>query len=286
MSQTAVGTVETGSATVDTATAAAGGTVGRDRSQLCLLVAPVCVALVVGAVVVAATGSRTGVSGVEVVQAGLVVAWAVAGTSLGIHRRDDRLGPLVLGGAALGGIAVMASALTRHGALDAGAADLADGVVRLVVALLPAVALHFLLALPDGRLGERSRRVLVQLGYGAGFLTGAYLVAARPGLPRWPLVLEAALAVLATASPAHARYLRAGAVERRRMQWIGWAVAVAAEIVLVVVALHLLLDWPHHLGEISLASTALLPLALVAGCSPRLVARVDRLLTHPWPSPG
>lgn len=277
MTQTSVATVETGDVTVDTAPPAVALTV-TGRSPVCLLVAPVCVALAVGAVAVAVAGD--GLSGLEAVRAGLVGAWAVAGTALGVRRREDRLGPLVLGGAAVGGVGVMASALATYADLGPGAADVADGVARMVAALLPAVVLHFLLALPDGRLGERGRRVVVQAGYGAGVITGAFLVAARPGLPRWPVVLEGALVALVGASPSHARYLGAGAVERRRLQWIGWAVAVAAEFVLVLVALDLLADWPHRFGELALASTALVPLALIAGTSPRLVARVDRLLTH------
>jgi signal transduction histidine kinase len=278
VSQTTVATVATGPVTVDTPQDRGSGEPGR--SLACLLVAPVCVVLAVAAVAVAVTGAGAGLSGLEAVRAALVVAWAIAGTALGIRRRQDRLGPLVLGGAALGGVGVMAFALARHGVVEAGMADVADAAARIVAALLPAVALHFLLALPDGRLVERGRRVLVRIGYGTGLITGAYLVAARPGLPRWPVVLEAALVALAGASPSHARYRSAGGVERRRMQWIGWAVAVAAEIMLVLVALGLLADWPHHFHELALASTGLLPLALVAGTSPRLVARVDRLLTN------
>ena len=281
MSQTTVATVETGDVTVDTVPPAdADALAVTGRSPVCLLVAPLCVALALAALAVAAAGDGSGPSGLEMLSALLVVAWAVAGTALGIRRRQDRLGPLVLGGAALGGAGVMASALSVHADLPSGPAHLADATARIALGLLPAVALHFLLALPDGRLGVRSRRVLVQIGYGAGLATGVGLVAARPGLPRWPVALEMALVALVGASPSHVRYLGAGAVERRRMQWIGWALAVGAEFVLVVVALDLLADWPHHFGELALAATALVPLALVAGCSPRLVARVDRLLTH------
>ncbi|HVE45927.1 MAG TPA: histidine kinase [Acidimicrobiales bacterium] len=250
------------------------------RSPLCLLVAPLCVVMAAAAVAVAASGSAGGPSGLEMVRAALVVLWAGAGTALGVRRRQDRLGPLVLGAAAVGGIGVLASALARHADLDTGAADAADTVARLALALLPAIALHFLLALPDGRLGDRGRWVTVQVGYGVGLLSGLYLVAARPELPRWPVVLEAVAVALAGVPPSHSRYLAAGAVARRRLQWIGWAVVVATELVLVLVALDLLADWPGHFRELALASTGLVPLALVAGTSPRLVARVDRLLTH------
>jgi signal transduction histidine kinase len=64
------------------------------------------------------------------------------------------------------------------------------------------------------------------------------------------------------------------------MQWVGWAAVVAAEVAIVSVALSLLTDWPHHDAEVALAASGLVPLALAAGSVPRLLSRVDRLLTH------
>ena len=277
MSHTTVVTMETGDVTVDTAPPAL-GLVEPGRSGLCFLVAPLCIAMAVAALALAATDDGT--ASIDVVQAGLVVAWAVAGTALGIRRRQDRLGPLVLGGAAVGGVAVLAAALARHGGLAAANADAADAVARAAASLLPAVALHFLLALPHGRLTDRGRRTVVRLGYGAALVAGIALGLARSTSMRWPIVTMALLAALVGASPAYARYRSSEAVERRRMQWIGWAVAVATEFMLVVLALNVLADWPHHVGQLAAAGTGLIPLALVAGTSPRLVARVDRLLTH------
>ena len=78
----------------------------------------------------------------------------------------------------------------------------------------------------------------------------------------------------------HQRYVRAGAEERRRIQWIGWGLTVTAEAVLVIIALRLLSDWPDSPGAAALAITGLIPLSVIAGTFPKLVARVDRLLTH------
>src|SRR5262249_35610777 len=64
------------------------------------------------------------------------------------------------------------------------------------------------------------------------------------------------------------------------MQWVGWALAVTAEAVLVIVALRLMADWPAHPAVVALATTALIPLSLVAGTHMRMIARVDHLLTH------
>ena len=275
MSQTALPSADSGEVRVETRLSPEGS---RSRSGLCLLVAPGCVAFAVASIAVAAAGD--GVSPIEAVRAGLVVAWAAAGAALGISRRQDRLGPLVLGGTGVGAVGALAAALARSGDLEVGTVDIADATARVAAALLPAVALHFMLALPHGELGTRGRRVLVQVGYGLGLLTAAGLLAASPQPPPWLLVLEGLLCALAGIGPAHGRYRSVGAVERRRLQWIGWAVAVAVELVLVAVALHLLADWPHHLGVLALAATGLLPLALIAGTSSRLVARVDRLLHH------
>ena len=64
------------------------------------------------------------------------------------------------------------------------------------------------------------------------------------------------------------------------MQWIGWGLTVAAEGVLVMIALRLLTEWPHDPGTVALAMTGLVPIAIIAGTQPKMVARVDRLLTH------
>lgn len=281
MNRAAPGTTETGAVTTEAVPAPGRSprpSAAAGRPGACLLVAPACAALA-GVAVALAAGGR-GLSGLEGVLAGLVVAWAAAGAALGVRRRHDRLGPLVLGGAGVGALGLVAAALARHGDLGPGPVGAAAGAARFAAALLPAVALHFLLALPDGRLGGRGRRLAVRGGYGVAAAVGAALALAGSVSLWWPLALEAALVALAGATPSHLRYRAAAPLDRRRMQWIGWAAAVAAEVALVLVALDLLADWPHHIGRLVLAATGLVPLALVAGTSPRLVARVDRLLTH------
>ena len=76
------------------------------------------------------------------------------------------------------------------------------------------------------------------------------------------------------------RYRTAGAIDRRRIQWLGWGLTVAAEGILVITALRLLADWPNDPGAVALAMTGLVPIAIIAGTLPKMVARVDRLLTH------
>ena len=73
----------------------------------------------------------------------------------------------------------------------------------------------------------------------------------------------------------------AGAVDRRRMQWLGWAPRRRLpRSPWSCIALSLVTDWPHHDAEIALAASGLVPLPIAAGTIPRLLARVDRLLTH------
>jgi signal transduction histidine kinase len=242
-----------------------------------LLAALVAVGLSVTAIVIAATHDPTPD---QIVGPLVVVLWALAGVALGVRRRSDRLGPIVLGGAVLGGVLAVAIALVDGGDLSGAPSDIAAGAVRIGGALLPAVFLHFLVALPDGRLTTGVRRRAVATGYAIALATGAGLCFDLDVVHTWPLVLLWAGAVGVGLYAANARYRQAGAIERRRMQWIGWGMAVAIEAGLVVVALRLLADWPHHASAVALALTGLVPLALIAGTRPRLVARVDRLLTH------
>jgi signal transduction histidine kinase len=105
-------------------------------------------------------------------------------------------------------------------------------------------------------------------------------MADRQQVSVWPLVVLWVAALGFGMYASHVRYIKAGAVDRRRMQWVGWGMAVATEGALVVIALRLLTDWPQHPGAVALGLTALIPVALALGAVPGMVARVDRLLTH------
>ena len=157
---------------------------------------------------------------------------------------------------------------------------LVDLGVRLAAALLPALAFHLLVSLPGGRLVTSSRKGVVLAGYALGVGVAVVLMSDRDELLVWPLALAwlAALGLGLVAS--HGRYREAGAVDRRRMQWIGWALAVGAEAVLVIVALEVLADWPDDPAMVALALTGLVPLSLIAGTFPKLIGRIDRVLTY------
>ncbi|MET0907970.1 MAG: hypothetical protein ABWZ99_00760, partial [Ilumatobacteraceae bacterium] len=244
----------------------------------CLLAAPVAVGLAIVGLVVA--GGDDGPTPTQVIGAILVGLWAAAGVLLGVRRRQDRLGPIVLAGAVCGGVLSLAQSLESHAEFDGSNDELAAMAVRLTACLLPALSLHMLVALPDGRLPSTARRRGVVAGYVVALLTGAALCTDLDEISGWPIIV---LWIAALGFGVYATYLRyrtAGAVDRRRIQWIGWGLTVSAEGVLVVIALRLLTDWPHAPGAVAMAITGLIPIAIVAGTAPKMVARVDRLLTH------
>ncbi|HEX9258986.1 MAG TPA: histidine kinase [Acidimicrobiales bacterium] len=246
------------------------------RPAWCLAAAPVAIAIAVAAVLVALDDLLP----VEVVRPAVATLWALCGGVLAVRRRHDRLAPLLLLGAGMGAVGSLAAALLRHRELTGTTAWLAQVAERLSLTMLAALALHLLVALPQGRLGTRGRRQVVVAGYVIAVAVGCALMAEPDRIVAWPVVVLWLAAVAVGLSAANTRYRTASALERRRMQWLGWALAVSTELILVMVALRLLTDWPDHLGAVSLAVTGLIPLSFVAGTQARLVARVDRLLTH------
>lgn len=233
------------------------------RPAYCLLVAPLAA---IGAAV--ALAHLPTPHAVDVVRLILAVAWASTGVLVGVRRRSDRIGPIGLGIASLIAGAMVFDAWD-HPAL-----------ARLLVGCLPAAALHLFMALPDGRLGTPARRAQVLFGYAVGALVGLIGPHDTSGPKLWPIVLLSVAAAVIGLPAANSRYRRAGATDRRRMQWVGWALAVALELTLAIVALRLMATWPPHAPVAILALTILIPASLVAGTHARMVARVDVLLTH------
>ncbi len=238
-------------------------------------IAPAALMLLVGGLGLA---SRDGLTAAEVVRAGLVVAWALAGAVLATHPALRHLGMVILAGVGAAAVACVTSA-----ALDSGWTGLNGAIAAvahpLSVAVLPAMGLHLLIGLAHASL-SRHRRSAVLVGYGAAVALGLALWAQRPTLAVWPLWLAAAVAVTAGLLAANRSYIHTAGLERQRLQWLGCALAVVAEVALVVVALRVLVDWPAHGAEVAAGTTVLIPVALAAGASPRLVSRVDRLLVH------
>lgn len=240
-----------------------------------LLAVPAALALAATGLVIA---GDDGTGAADVVRAALVVAWAAAGACLAARRPLCRLGVLLLAGTLVGGLAFAAEAAVGGGWTGTGG-DVAEAVTAIGRLLLPAVGLHLLLALPRGAL-DGGRRSLVVAGYLACGAAGTAVSLGADGQPALPAVLAWLVAVAIGLPGAHATYLRTAGLERQRLQWVGCGAAMAAEAALVVGALDVLVDWPTQPGVAAGAATALVPASLAAGASPRLAARVDRLLVH------
>ncbi len=166
------------------------------------------------------------------VRSALVVIWALAAIVLAL-RAAPALGVVVGGAAVVGGIC----------AATAFSADLAE-VHMIAAALVPAVALHLELVLPDGLFGRSSRRNLAVAGYVVAGATGVALALAGRE-PAAVVVAAAVVGMLLVGLPsAHQTYQSSAGLARQRLQLVGCAVAVIAEVALVVAALRILVDWP------------------------------------------
>ncbi len=204
----------------------------------------------------------------DVVRIGLVTAWALAGLVLW-RRGFGRLGALAVGAAVVG--AVCAS--------TASSDDL-QAIHIMAACLIAPTALHLELAIPDGTIGTGSRRTLPLVAYATAVAAGAGMVVADRAPSVAGVATSVIVALLLGLPASHRMYLNANGPTRRRLQLVGCAVAVVAEVALVLLALRVLLDWPADAAEVAAASTALVPLALAGGTSPRITRGADSVLVH------
>ncbi|MEJ7585397.1 MAG: hypothetical protein WKF43_15245 [Acidimicrobiales bacterium] len=160
------------------------------------------------------------------------------------------LGRLALVGAASGALAYAGFALRAAGP---DSHLLGDVLAAVGLAGVPAVGLHLLVGLPDGRLTSTPRRALVVVGYGVAVVAAsAWLLGSRQGVG-FLVATGAVLAAAAGTAPANKRYRETTGVTRQRLQWIGCAIVFAAEVGLLVVALRILIGWPHQGGLVAAA---------------------------------
>jgi signal transduction histidine kinase len=254
----------------------AAATVGAARPPMLLsgLLALLAIALVGVAFAVAEDGTLDAVAALRV---GLVVAWIAAGLALARRSGLERLGQIVLVGT-VAGAASTAGALARSSGWEGGGRTVATGALVLGCTTLGAAVLHFLVALPRGVVDNARRRVTIG-GYVVATAAGA---AAWATTGRWPAWAGWSLwlAALAAGLPlANRMYVRSAGLDRQRLQWFGCGAAVAIEGAVVVVALRVLVDWPHDAAVVAAWCTAIIPIAAMAAAS-RLATRVDRALVH------
>jgi signal transduction histidine kinase len=210
----------------------------------------------------------------QAIRIGLVAVWGMVGVALASRRPQEPLGLVVLAGTLVGGAGVATA-----GALVVEPGGTAAELVRaLAVGVLPAVALHVVVVLPDGRFARRSHRTLVLAAYVTGVAAGLAVFAGRPAVPLWLVAIEAVVAGAAAFAVSNARYALVHGEARQRMQWFGLGVTLAAEIVLVAAALRVFVGWPRPLAEIVTAATVLVPLSFVPCLFQRLLGHVDKML--------
>jgi signal transduction histidine kinase len=245
------------------------------------VVAGLLVLCALGAAVYAPVLGRHGNVTTEVFRAVLVGAFALAGTFALVRRPFERQGLLVVGGATLGAVAALFAAVLQahaHGTVTGAAVGAARLIEPLCVALLPVAAMHLLLGLPDGSC--RLSRAAIVGGYVVGVAVGLAMWTRRPALPLWPVAIEAVAAGVIGVTGSQRRYARSRGVERQRMQWFGWAIAVGAETLVVALALRLLWGWPTRPWLVVMVAAMPLSVALAFGSSRRLAGRIDRILAH------
>jgi signal transduction histidine kinase len=226
---------------------------GVDRGVAAAL-SGLAVAAAVWAVIATAGDGTT-----AMLQAALAAAWALTSTQL--VRKGERHAWIV----AVGGIA---------GGVGAASTDAAP----FVAALLPAIGMHLLLAMPYGGLGTTPRRVLTGIFYAAGVAAGAVLYGDRPGFPLWPVAVLIVLATLTALPPAYARFRRATGPGRKRMEWLGWGAVVAGGVSILLAGISVLVDWPPNVGQVAGGMTVMIPLGLVLASSARARQSIDRVL--------
>jgi len=228
--------------------------------------------LSVGAAVVGAVDGWAGGLGESLVWVGLTLVWAVAGAELRRRRGDEHLGFLALWFATLAGAAALASAI----AADRPGDDALALVQALCLALLPAAAMHVLLALPTASV-RRGFALRVTAAYVLAGGVGVLVWTGRPSSAMWPLVIEAAVAGAIGVNGVMSRYRLGPRGPGWRVDSIALAVAAFVELVLVGLTVHVLIGWPPHLLHIAAVATIPIPLALLLEGSKRFRGSIGGL---------
>jgi hypothetical protein len=175
----------------------------------------------------------------------------------------------------VGALALLGAALAGRDVATATVRDFGAGLRGASLALLPAVGLHLALALPDGSLGARGRRLPAGLAYVACLVVAAYEIHIRPDVSVAPILVIGALAVVVGLAGYVSRYRSTRSVrERARLQWCAWGVVVSGAISLAAWVLHALISWPDDLHTVVLSTTVLVPLSLALGASERFSVRM------------
>ena len=207
----------------------------------------------------------------------VVVAWCVGALVTSMLRPGEPLAALMtLTGGTIALAMLAAAEAANHPTYEVTA------VVRAIaIAALPAVGMHLVLGLPDGRIGDRVRRQWALVVDALAAAVAVWCIAVRPELPVVGLagLTVVAAAVALTGFVGRCRRARTQAA-RARLQWPAWGALTAAAITIGAVVLDALVGWPEELLAVAVAATVLVPISLTLGAHPPLAVRIDRLLVH------
>jgi len=250
---------------------------GPRRLVAGLLLPVIAIALAAAGLLIPAPG---GISALAAVTAGLIVAWALCGALTA--RAAERTPQWELAaGAIAASVAAGAGRLAgRYTGQASGQHHLATGVSVVAAAVMVAISVHLLLALPDGRLASTGRRVFAGTAYAAALVAGLALAAAGRQVPSWLGVLVWSLALLLALPAARLRYDAAAARDRERLQWAAMGTVLACALALSVTVLYLLVGWPAPVTPVAAGAMVLIPAGMAAGDVPRLGPRGGRLLVQ------
>ncbi len=216
-------------------------------------------------VVVVIAGLRTqapgGIPSAQAVAFGLVLVGALSGVVLA--RTPERVPQWQVASGSLA--AAVALTAARLGDQAGGGHQAARDVATLAVLVIIAISVHLLLALPDGRLAQTTRRAGAALAYAVAAGAGTALVIAGLPVPAWAVAVAWPLAAACALPAVRLRYLTASARDRQRMQWMSVGAVTAADAALVVVVLHVLVGWPPDAAAVAAGCAIFLPLGMMAG---------------------
>src|ERR1700733_6686031 len=197
---------------------------------------------------------------VQAVGFGLVLVGALSGAILARSAQRVALWQVAFGALAAS-VALTAARLGDQ----PGGHQVARGVATFAVPVVIAVSVNMLLALPDGRLTSRARRIATGLAYAAAAAVGLVLAVAGRPFPRWPVAVAWPLAAACALPAVRLRYLAASARDQQRMQWMAVGAVLAADSALVGAVLHVLVGCPGPVAAVAAGCASLLAFGMMAG---------------------
>jgi signal transduction histidine kinase len=215
----------------------------------------------------------------EVTRLIVVAVWAVATVAL-VRLQATRLAIVTAIGTIAAATSTLAAAIVAHRDLSTASADRLHLLAGIALGVVGGAGVHLLLAMPSGLIAPKAQRVLAGLAYVVGVAGGAAAFADHPGVRWWLLGLAGIVGAAIGVTLSNQRYRRASPLEQRSLQWFGLSIAIAVEVCVVVLALHVIADWPESVSPTTISTTAIIALGTTASASRRLSARADRALTY------